>query len=230
MTFKKADDREDFKFIKKGPKIQASESLTLKVSKRISDGFEDSEKHNSPHKKQRRVNSNNDTRLGSLELTQKGTFTQKLQGSTWRRGQKKTRTATIASLWAGRQYLGNSQIKSGSHDPLDSFEEETEPHSEVQTKSHRQKAPHSNIDELNDADEDVDLLAFPPDDIDDDDIGVGMTNRDVDEVDLLVEPDELGDEQTQVASDNDEDVDLIIPNTDTPEPEQNVALGGRTGF
>lgn len=225
LTFKKADDRDDFKSVGKRPQTPASERLRLKVLKRTSDGFDSDEKHASPYRKQRRIN--NDMRMGSLELTQKGTFTQKLQGPTWLKGQKKPRTASIASLWSRRQYLGNSKVKAGSEDLLDSFEEQTVPHSKLDTESGRQKKRQISIEESNDADEEVDLLVFPPDDVDDDDGEI--EEADDDELALLVEPDELGGEHHAVA--HDEDVGLlVIPRTDPPDSDEIATLDGRSAF
>lgn len=227
MMFKKADDREDFKSIEKRPLNQSTERFSLKVSKHLSDGFEDNENHIRPHPKQRRANIN-DTRMGHLELTQKGTFTQKIQSPTWPRGQKKkTRTTTIASLWARRQYLGDSQIKVESQDPLESFDDETEPDPRFHAKKRNRGALRLDIEEWND-DEEVDLLVFPPDDAEKSENEV--IDKDDDEVKLLVEPDELGEEQLHVTSEDEEMDLLIIPKTDTPEPDGNVALTGRTGL
>lgn len=218
LTFKKADDRDDFKAIKARPSIQTSDMSNLKMSNKTSDGFNDDEKHAGPRWRQRRINSS-DTRMGSLELTQKGTFTQKLQGPTWPRGQKKSRTSSIASLWSSRQYLGDSQIKE-SHDPLESSEEKKEPCARNETKNGNRKARHRDIEEPNEVDEEIGLLVFPPDDVDDDDGPVANENDD--EVSLLVEPDELGEEAN---------VDFVtIPNTDTMVPDENVALNGRSAF
>lgn len=215
LTFKKADDRDDFKSIEKRPENHTSKRLNLKVSKRTSDGFNEDEKHASPLRKQRRIRG--DTRMGRLELTQSGTFTQNLQGPTWPRGEKKTRTTTISSLWSRRQYVGNARAKTESQDLLDSFDEETEPLPKNETRSGSRKARQVSIEEPSDADEEVDLLVFPPDDVDDDDV-----EQDDDEVALLVEPDELGGE-AEVDS-------FVVPRTDTPVQDVNIALGDRSEF
>lgn len=222
MTFKKADDRDDFKSVEKRPKTPASERLNLKVLKRTSDGFNSDEKHASPYRKQRRIN--NDMRMGSLELTQKGTFTQKLQGPTWLRGQKKTHTASLANLWSRRKYLGSAQVKTGSEDPLDSFEEQTVPHAKLDAENGSRKPRQISIEESNDSDEEVDLLVFPPDDVDDDD---GENLEDDDELALIVEPDELGGEHHAEA--HDEDVGLLVlPRTDPLDSDENAGLEGRS--
>lgn len=214
LTFKKADDRDDFKSIEKRPENHMSKRLSLKISKRTSDGFNEDEKHASPLRKQRRIRG--DTRIGSLELTQSGAFTQNLQGPTWPRGEKKTRTTTISSLWSRRQYVGSAQAKSESQDLLYSFDEETEPLPKNEARSGSRKARQISIEDPSDADE-VDLLVFPPDDVDDDDIEKGN-----DEVAFLVESDELGEEA---------DVDsFVVPRTDTPSQDVNIALGDRSEF
>lgn len=215
LAFKKADDRDDFNTIEKQPESQTPKRPTLEVSKKTSDGFDEDEKHAGPLRKQRRFRGS--TSVGRLELTQRGTFTQGIQGPTWPRGQKKTRTTTLSSLWSRRQYVGSTQIKTESDDLLDPLDEDTEPLPKNETRSGSRKRRQASIEELSDADEDVDVLVFPPDDVDDDEVA-----QDDDEVALLVEPDELGEEV---------DVDsLVVSKTKTPEKDENAAVDDRSEF
>lgn len=225
MLFKKSNNRDDFKIIEKRPNNQKSEKLRHEVSKTENDGFDDDEKHANPHWKRRRMN--NDTHIGSLELTQKGTLTQRLQGPTWLRTQKKTRTTTFPNRWSHRQYLENSEVHDESQELLESLEYEAE--TQLKTEIKRSlETRQASIEESNDADEEVDLLVFPHDDVEDDDTEMIVQNDS--RVAVLDEPNELDEEQAHSATEE-EEVDLLVtPRTDTPEPAKNVALGDRSEF
>lgn len=210
--------------------IKPTNNQPFMVDKHIGDGFTNDEAKPSPYRKAERRTKNTltETRLAGLDLTQRGAATQKMEGPTWPRGQKRSRAATTASLWGNRQYLGGSHIQMESQDPLEAFSINEEPDSETIYNSGRSKR---RISEIVDDDDEAKLGPLThPDELDDhsnqgdagDDRGsTAMMEHwqdraekyisDADEPVVLLEfPDE--------GEDEDEDGLATIPRTDTPEP------------
>lgn len=197
----------------------------FKVAKHISDGFTSDEAHPSPHKRrERRTKSTlSEVQPKHLELTQKGAATQKLDGPTWARGQKRARPAPIAK----RQYFGSSQFQIESEDPLESFEIK-EPRTEPGSSRDRSKRLVSQI--CDDDDEPNDFLTYP-DELDEHSSQADSNGN----VDILTVPKKLNKRLRRLSSDDepvdllevsdgDEELDLLtIPRTDTPEPHMKDA-------
>lgn len=188
--------------------LKPTNDQPFKDIKHIGDGFTRDEAQPSPHRKNERRTRNtlNETHLKGLDLTQKGIATQEMKGPTWLRGQKKPRTATTASLWNKRQYLGSSQHQIESQDPLETVDVEDElgpEHSPRRGRS-RHRSTH-----ISDETEEVDLLIIPKASVE----GVEQYISDADEPVMLLE-----------FPKDEEEVELTtIPRTDTPEPENNDA-------
>lgn len=166
--------------------IKPTNDQLFKDVKHIGDGFTSDEAQPSPYRKNERraKNTLSETHLKGLDLTQKGIATQGMKGPTWLRGQKKPRSATTASLWNKRQYLGSSQHQIESQDPLETVDVEDKLESEnFPTRGRsRHRTTHISDDTeevgllmipkaseegaeqyIFDADEPVDLLEFPKD-------------------------------------------------------------------
>lgn len=79
------------------------------------DGFEHEEARPSVVGKRRRLDTI-DRSIGPLELTQQIVASQKIEGPTWIRGQKKSRIATATSPWRKKQYSSTSQFHIDSED------------------------------------------------------------------------------------------------------------------
>lgn len=230
LSFNKRPTPHGFKTVHKRRASQEKENINFKVAKRIGDGFEGDEARPSPYWKRRRI-ANGELHIGHLELTQKGAATQKIQGPTWLRGQKKMRPATNISLWNRRQYFGSSQFQIDSQDPLEPFEANTEPQTEHEVHHDSHKGRRFNQDILDDdVDEVIELLIIPPDDVEDG--SSQIADEDIDNVDLLGHPGNMDKQGSQIVSNaHDDEVDLIIsPRTDTREPDDKAAPRGRIGF
>lgn len=202
-------------------------------AKRSSDGFERDETRPTFLGKKRRVESNN-LNIGFLETTQNGIATQKIDGPTWLRGQKKPRVSTETSIWSSRRYLGISKYSNQLH-------ESSEVHDNQKLKSSdasraRSKRRISRIvinddqddDDQEEEEEPVILLADlgEVDDHNDsayDDVEVARSppaehgkpipdNADADEpLNVLI-----------FTFDEEDEANFTIPRTDTPEPGVNA--------
>lgn len=206
--------------------IKPTNDQPFKVDKNVSDGFTNDEAQPSPYRKtERRIkNTLTETHIGGLDLTQTGAATQKMEGPTWLRGQKRSRAATTASLWGKRHYLGSSQFQIEYQDPLEASNIDEEPESE---NIHNAGRSGSLINEIADDEEaELDLLIHP------DELDRQSNQGDAGEdIDILVETENQQERMEQYISDADEHVVLLevpgygdeddlatIPRMDTPEP------------
>lgn len=180
----------------------------VKMNKDKNDGFTNEEARPSPYRKTDRRVKSTLTELNRLDLTQKGAATQKMDGPTWLRGQKRSNAAKITSLWSNRRYIGPSQFQIESQDPLESFDNNSEIKTELGGRR-RWERPLSQI--ADDTDEKTDLAGYV---------------SDADEpVDLLEFPHEDENEENEDESD---EVDLLtIPDTDAPKPDAEYASVGQ---
>lgn len=188
--------------------------------KRSSDGFERDEARSGLPGKKRKIESS-ELNIGPLELTQKGVATQKMEGPTWLRGQKKPRVSTAASLWSKRQHFGTSEFQIESED---SFEAADKTQTSAGQATHVSSKRRINRIMSDGADVPPELPVDPGErdgrsDSAYDDLEVVRSsqtehgnpissNCDADEpVDLLVFP-----------FDEEDEAGFTIPRTDTPEP------------
>lgn len=217
--------------IDKSFKVIKSTKLTndqpFKIEKHISDGFTNDEAKPSPYRKyERRIkNILNETHLGGLDLTQRSTATQKMEGPMWLRGQKRSRVATTASPWGKRQYLGGSQFRIESQDPLEAFNLNTEFDLENTHTTGRSKRRNSEIAD-EEEDEELDLLTHPEEldqqssqgDAGDDSYFLKVAEPRQERLEQYLSDADESVVLLETSEGEDEDDLTIIPRTDTPEP------------
>lgn len=177
-----------------------SRSDGVKMCKGRSDGFTNEEARPTAYRRPDRRVKNIATELNSLDLTQKGVATQKIEGPTWPRGQKRSKPATTTSLWRQRQALGPSQFQIESQDPLDTSDDKKELKTELEGSGY---SKHSSSQISDTADENLDLPEHGSE-----------TNE---PLGLLEFPDYEEHEENGA-------ILLTIPWTDTPEPVGEDAL------
>lgn len=191
-------------------------SDSFKATKRASDGFTREEARPSPFsKKDRKPRNSLAGRLDPLELTQKGQATQKMDGPTWPRGQKRSRTSTTAGLWNNRHYFGTSQFQVDSQDPveiLEKFDIKEPQQDPVSSRSRKKRLVSEILSE--DTGEPVDLLVVSDGERDHE----GDSPHGFDSGDVVFEPGDVDRQELMMNHHElDGDVDLItISHTDTP--------------
>ncbi|KUI68987.1 hypothetical protein VM1G_03975 [Cytospora mali] len=118
LIFDKSPPR-GFKVLRK--RKASPEHKVRAKKKRMGDGFSDGEARPSPLGRRRRLH-HLEPDVGSLELTQKVSASQRWQKSTRGKLDNKDRNYTNVGLWHSRQYFGTSQFGIESQDPVESFE------------------------------------------------------------------------------------------------------------
>lgn len=192
-------------------------SIIVKAPKAIHDGFTNDEAQNTPprYRERRNKTSLSDVHLKGLDITQKEPGTQKVDGPTWLRGQKKHRSATPTSFLKGRRCAGTSHSRIEIQDPLEADGRSDDTQREYRTTISRSNWSSRIISD--EEDEEFDLLRAP--------------KKKGDRVDVI----EQQREAAQQTSDADEPVDLLsTPNNDfevgRDDMHQNTALQSTTGL